>query len=109
LPRFTAKYVRTDLRVVRTEPTAAVVRWYAESQLAHVPPELHRRYVDYACQAYRGTFASIPLVGFGQPLAGVRQLRCQLDGDECCEWEFSWEPVAGGSSRRDVAIALLGS
>ena len=106
LPRFAAKYVKTELRVVHTDERSAIVRWYAASQLALVPPELHHRYVDYACQAYRGTFASIPLVGFGQPAANVRQSACQLHGDEYCEWEFTWEPVAGGSSIRVVAIAV---
>ena len=106
LPRFAAKYVKTELRVVRTDERSAIVRWFAGSQLALVPPELHHRYVDYACQAYRGTFASIPLVGFGQPAANVRQSACQLHGDEYCEWEFTWEPVAGGSSGRDVVIAV---
>jgi signal transduction histidine kinase/CheY-like chemotaxis protein len=109
LPRFTAKYVQTDLRVVRTDDTSAIVRWYAGSQLRLVPPELHRRYIDYACQAYRGTFASIPLVGFGQPAARIEQRACQLDGDDYCEWEFTWIPIAGGSSRRDVALGMLGS
>jgi len=109
LPRFTAKYVQTDLRVVRTDSTSAIVRWYATSQLRLVPPDLHRRYIDYACQAYRGTFASIPLVGFGQPLATVRQVTCQLNGSEYCEWEFTWQPVAGGSSRREVVLGATGS
>jgi signal transduction histidine kinase len=106
LPRIAAKYVKTELAVVRTDERAAIVRWFAASQLANVPPDLHHRYVDYACQVYRGTFAAIPLVGFGQPAAAVRQLACQVHGDEYCEWEFTWQPVAGGSSRRDVALAV---
>ena len=106
LPRFAARYVKTELRVVRTDDRSAVVRWYAGSQLADVPPDLHHRYVDYACQTYRGTFASIPLVAFGRQAAVVRQLACQVHGDEYCEWEFSWEPVAGGSSVRDVVLAV---
>jgi signal transduction histidine kinase/ActR/RegA family two-component response regulator len=106
LPRFAARYVKTELRVVRTDERSAVVRWYAGSQLADVPPDLHHRYVDYACQTYRGTFASIPLIAFGRQPAVVRQLACQVHGDEYCEWEFSWEPVAGGSSVRDVVLAV---
>ena len=109
LPRFTAKYVKTDLRVVRTRPTSGIVRWYAGSQLDLVPPPLHRRYIDYACQAYRGTFAAIPLIGFGQPAARVDQLHCQLDGDEYCEWEFHWLPDAGASSWREIALGIAGS
>ncbi|HEU5205092.1 MAG TPA: ATP-binding protein [Candidatus Limnocylindrales bacterium] len=106
LPRIAAKYVKTDLAVVRTDEHSAVVRWYAGSQLAEIPPDLHHRYVDYACQVYRGTFAAIPLVGFGQPAAVVRQLTCQVHGDEYCEWEFSWEPIARGRAVRDVILAV---
>jgi signal transduction histidine kinase len=106
LPRIAAKYVKTDLAVVRTDERSAVVRWYAGSQLAEIPPDLHHRYVDYACQVYRGTFAAIPLVGFGQPAAVVRQLKCQVHGDEYCEWEFAWEPAARGSAVRDVILAV---
>ena len=106
LPRIAAKYVKTELAVVRTDERSAVVRWFAGSQLANIPPDLHHRYVDYACQVYRGTFAAIPLVGFGQPAAVVRQLKCQVHGDEYCEWEFAWEPIAGGSSARDVILAV---
>jgi signal transduction histidine kinase len=106
LPRIAAKYVKTDLAVVRTDEHSAVVRWYAGSQLAEIPPDLHHRYVDYACQVYRGTFAAIPLVGFGQPAAVVRQLKCQVHGDEYCEWEFSWEPIARGRAGRDVILAV---
>jgi hypothetical protein len=106
LPRFAARYVKTELRVIRTDDQSAVVRWYARSQLADVPPDLHHRYVDYACQTYRGTFASIPLVAFGRQAAVVRQLACQVHGDAYCEWEFSWEPVAGGSTLRDIVLAM---
>ena len=106
LPRIAAKYVKTELAVVRTDERSAVVRWFAGSQLANIPPDLHHRYVDYACQVYRGTFAAIPLVGFGQPAAVVRQLACQVHGDEYCEWEFAWQPIAGGSSLRDVVLAV---
>jgi signal transduction histidine kinase len=106
LPRIAAKYVKTELAVVRTDDHSAVVRWFARSQLAQIPPDLHHRYVDYACQVYRGTFAAIPLVGFGQPAAVVRQVACQVHGDAFCEWEFTWEPIAGGSSIRDVILAV---
>jgi signal transduction histidine kinase len=109
LPRFTAKYVRTDLRVVSTSRSNAVVRWYAETQLALIPPAVHRRYIDYACQTYRGTFAAIPTVGWGQPAATVVQHRCLLRGDSFCEWEFTWQPTEEGRSLREVVIGAAGS
>jgi signal transduction histidine kinase len=104
LSRFTARYVHTDLRVIGTTPTSAVVRWSAASQLELVPPSLHRHYVDYACQAYRGTFAAIPNAVRSLPPAHVRQISCQVDGDPTCEWEFTWQSEAPSGRRRDLAI-----
>jgi GAF domain-containing protein len=90
LPRFMAKLVRTDLRVVSTAPTSAVIRWYGASQLALVPAPHRQAYVRYACQMYQGGLAAIPEVVFGLPAAGTRESRCQADGGDYCEWEFTW-------------------
>jgi signal transduction histidine kinase/ActR/RegA family two-component response regulator len=109
LPRFTAKFVKTDLRVVSTGPASAVIRWHAASQLEHVPGDLHRRYLAYACAAYRGTFAAIPTLVAGLAPATVRQVACQLDGAEMCEWEFSWQRPASVRSPRALAAGVGGS
>ncbi len=93
LPRLTAKYVKTDLRVMNTTPTSAVLRWYGASQLEKVPAEHRLPYIRYACQTYQGAFAAIPQAVFGMPRAEVRQVCCQIDGAEYCEWEFNWQPV----------------
>lgn len=34
--------------------------------------------------------AAIPRVSAGRPTAQVRDVHCVLDGDDCCEWEFTW-------------------
>ncbi|HEU5314954.1 MAG TPA: response regulator [Chloroflexota bacterium] len=91
LPRMTAKYVKTDLRVVSTSRSSAVIQWYGSSQLERLPEEHRAAYVRYACQTYQGTCAAVPQVIFGLPLAEVGERRCQLRGDACCEWEFSWQ------------------
>jgi signal transduction histidine kinase len=109
LPRFIAKFVRTDLRVVDTKPDSATVRWYAASQLAHVPPHLHRRYIAYACAAYRGTIAAIPALIGGLDMAQVRQVTCQLDGGDHCEWEFSWQRPTGTRSPTAMLAGVGGS
>ena len=95
LPRFTAKYVKTDLRVVRTTATSSIIQWYGAAQAEHVPEPHRRAYVHYACQTYQGVYAAIPRVVYGRPLSDVRQIKCQLNGDECCEWEFTWDPAPG--------------
>ena len=98
MPRFTAKFVKTDLRVVETTPTSAVLRWYGREQI-RLLPEAHREaYIRYACRAYQGAFASTTNVIFGLPMAEVTETMCQADGAECCEWEFRWKADARGKS-----------
>ena len=95
LPRMTAKAVHTDLRVVETTPTSAVIRWYGADQAARVPEQHRLAYIRYACQVYQGTFSSAPNVIFGLPPGKVTQTSCQADGAEYCEWEFTWQPSVG--------------
>ncbi len=92
LPRFTAKFVKTDLRVVRTTSSTAVIQWYGASQIERIPAQHRLPYVRYACRTYQGAYAAIPQVIAGRALATVREVRCQADGAACCEWEFAWEP-----------------
>jgi signal transduction histidine kinase/DNA-binding response OmpR family regulator len=105
LPGFTAKFVKTDLRVVATTPTTARIRWSGASQLERIPPQHRLPYVRYACRTYQGAYAAIPQVVAGLPLAAVREIRCQADGAACCEWEFTWQPAP---PRRDGARLALG-
>lgn len=91
LPRFTAKYVQTDLRVIETGPTSARLRWFGASQLERIDPSVQRAYIDYACATYRGTMGAIPTAGWGLEPARVHQVTCQLNGHEYCEWEFTWQ------------------
>lgn len=90
LARFTAKFVKTDLRVVKTTRTSAVIQWWAQGQVDLVPAEHRDAYIRYACRTYQGAFCSIPAVLFGINPAKGRELRCQAEGAECCEWEFEW-------------------
>jgi len=99
VPRLAAKFVKTDLRVISTAPTSAVVRWYGADQLEQIPPQHRVPYIRYACRTYQGVLASIPKVGWDLPLASVRERCCQADGAEYCEWEFTWEnPLRPGRS-----------
>jgi signal transduction histidine kinase len=109
LPRLTARFVRTDLRVEGTSRSSARVRWYGGSQLAEIPDPHRRAYVDYACTTYQGTFSAIPTVGWGLPPAEVRELACQLDDEPYCEWEFRWQAPPRRTDLRAIGLAVLGA
>ncbi|MBM3134229.1 MAG: GAF domain-containing protein [Chloroflexi bacterium] len=105
LPRFAAKFAATEFRVGRVSADSAIIQWYGAADLENLPPALHRTFLDYSCQYIQGTFSSIPQVHSGLPPANIREMRCQLHGDECCEWEFTWQnPVR----RRVFSFGSLG-
>ena len=96
VPRLTARVTNADIRITRSEPNSAVIQWHPGRQLAQLPPGIHQRYIHMACQAYQGVFAAIPLVHSKRPLARIKENRCLLRGDDCCEWEFSWQTAQPG-------------
>jgi signal transduction histidine kinase/CheY-like chemotaxis protein len=92
IPRLTAWFADTDVRVVTTTRTSAVIRWYGASQLPQLPPHLHQLYLSTACQAYRGAYGYATNRVYPEvPPAKINQTQCQADGAEYCEWEFTWE------------------
>ena len=109
LPKFTAKLVKTDLRVVQTAPTSAIIQWNGSSQANLVPAPHREAYIRFACQIYQGAYSSIPKVVFGLPVAEVRELRCQADGADCCEWQFNWTGSRSASGRRVLVAGIAAS
>lgn len=92
LPRFTALFVDTDIRVLRTAKNSAVIQWWGQAQAEKVPEPSRAGYLELGCYGYQGAYATIPpILNPGLPLAQVRETTCQLKGDECCTWEFTWQ------------------
>jgi hypothetical protein len=60
LPRFTAKVVHTDIRVVETTRSTAVIEWRSATQLADIPVALRAVWLEMSCQACQGAYAVIP-------------------------------------------------
>jgi len=104
VPEFTAKFISTDIRVVSTEATSAVLQWYGAEQIMRVPEQHRVAYTRFGCRAYQGAFASVPAAVFNRPPARVEELRCQLDGSECCEWRFTWD--APNPARTSTAFVI---
>jgi PAS domain S-box-containing protein len=100
VPRMMALLQDSDVRVVHVEPGRAVIQWYAGKDTAHVPESLKQRVIFGTCQGLQGAMAQIPRIIAGLPVAQVRETQCQLRGDACCEWEFTWqEPRRRGLHR----------
>ncbi len=102
--RATEKFVQSDVKVVETTARSAVIQWRADPQLGRIRPQLRRRWLQMSCAAYQGAYAAIPpLLHPGLAWAAVDDLRCQLKGDPCCEWRFTWE---NPKPRRAVRLLL---
>ncbi|MEO6398545.1 MAG: GAF domain-containing protein, partial [Tepidiformaceae bacterium] len=107
-PKLTAKVVKTDLRVVQTTPTSAIISWNGSSQANLVPAPHREAYIRFACQIYQGAYSAMPKI-FGLPPAAVRELRCQADGSDSCEWQFTWTRNRSTSGRRVLAAGFAAS
>ncbi len=92
LPRLVARFVNTDVQVVKVTANQAVIQWRATREAGLLPEQYRQGYFHLGCEVWKGLCAAIPQVTSGLPLATVRELRCQRDENECCEWEFTWEP-----------------
>jgi len=93
VPRFAAMFASTDLRVITTTRDSARIQWRDRVD-REMPPAVRSMHTWSFCQNLQGTLASLPRVIADQPMAEVKELRCQVHGDECCEWEFRWQNPA---------------
>ncbi|MBL8112022.1 MAG: response regulator [Acidobacteria bacterium] len=111
LPRFTAKVVHTDIRVVETTRSTAVIEWRSATQLADIPVALRAVWLEMSCQAFQGAYAVIPsLLRPGLGNAQIHESLCQVDGAACCRWELSWrnpEPRLGMQVWGGLVATLL--
>ena len=91
LPRFAAKFADTDFRVMRVNSNSAVIQWRCEKELAILPRDEHHAFIHESCLFVQGTLSHVPVILSGAPPAFVIEHKCQLWGDECCEYEFIWQ------------------
>ncbi|MEE8392143.1 MAG: GAF domain-containing protein, partial [Anaerolineae bacterium] len=108
IPRILAKFSNIEMRVEKVTKNQAIIQWWTMHEQERIPEQYRQAYFRMGCQVYKGMFASIPKMSAGLPLATVRDLCCQPDGDECCEWEFTWEAVDAPRDWRPW-LGLLGS
>jgi signal transduction histidine kinase/DNA-binding response OmpR family regulator len=108
MPKLVSIFFKSDLTTVSVTHNSAVLQWRVGNHLARIPEMLHQRYTYDVCQVFQGVFSEMPRVHSNLPPAHIREIKCQARGDECCEWEFTWEtPEARGLfGRRKTKVRL---
>ncbi len=89
-PKFATKFADTDMRFISSTSSSAVIAWRGDKDVSWLPESLRPAFLAEACPWLRGVLASVPQKIAGLPLADVRERRCQVRGDECCEYEVHW-------------------
>lgn len=107
IPRLGSKVAHADFRVVHVSADSARLQYYPDKEAAKLPPSLRPLMIRASCHSYQGALAAIPYLLGGQRMASIRELKCRVHGDPCCEWEFVWQskeqPV---SSRKELPVEL---
>src|SRR5258706_7056 len=60
VPKVTARFVETDIRVVEAADSSAVLQWYSNKQQEGLSPELRTEWLEMSCPAFCGAYSSIP-------------------------------------------------
>ncbi len=93
MSRIIGKFGNFDVRVKEVRDGYARIEWHGASNVASLQSaDLRYRALHNTCRTLQGGIASTSYTHSGLPYAEVKELRCQLDGHECCEWEFTWKP-----------------
>jgi hypothetical protein len=97
LPRIFAKVTDHDFRAIHIAAGVARFEWRAAKVLPLLPAALHRTFTHSYCRSFQGVLTAAPRVHSHRPPAQVQELRCQMDGAACCEWDVTWDkPKTGG-------------
>ena len=103
-PSFGQKYARDSLlfSVGTVTDRSAVLRLQFTPRTLRQFGPYAKRCAELVCQSAKGGLGMVPEKVHGLPPASVRDLKCMADGDDCCEWEFTWVPRPG---RRTLWLA----
>lgn len=108
-PHFGQKFAKGSLEFGVGAVTAgsAVLRMkYTESAYVQFGP-YRKRCAEIVCNSSKAALAAVPEQIHGLKPAEIRDLRCIADGDEYCEWEFTWNPSSRTSGKARIAASLL--
>jgi hypothetical protein len=100
-------FFKSELTTVNATDNSAVLQWRIGTHLAGLPEMLHNRYMYDVCQVFQGVFSEMPRVHSNLLPAQIHEIKCQARGDDCCEWEFTWEtPESRGCLGRQKPVVV---
>jgi signal transduction histidine kinase/CheY-like chemotaxis protein/predicted hydrocarbon binding protein len=91
-PYFAEKFAKGSVvcRVVEAgEHSARLALQFTDRSRAQFGPYA-RACARLTCEASKGALSAVPVRMHGQAPARVRDITCQVNGDEWCEWEMTW-------------------
>ena len=93
-PYFVEKFTKGALRpkVLSVTNGTAVMRLEISEKTARQFGRYRFGCVERICQATKSAIAEVPARMFLLKSAMIEDLRCMGNGDEFCEWRFTWEP-----------------
>jgi signal transduction histidine kinase len=107
-PHFGQKFAKGSIEfgVGTVTDCSAILRMKYTDHVYEQFGPYRRRCAEIVCRSSKAALAAVPAQIHGLKPAEIRDLRCIADGDEYCEWEFSWEsPVHG--KRFGLALATI--
>jgi signal transduction histidine kinase len=108
-PHFGQKFAKGSLEfgVGTVTPSSAVLRMkYTEAVYAQFGP-YRKRCAEIVCNSSKAALAAVPKQIHGLQSAEIKDLRCIADGDEYCEWQFTWNGSIGVSSMASIVASLF--
>lgn len=111
-PHFGQKYAKGSIHFstgVVTERSAILRMQYAEHVLQQFGP-YRKSCAHLICQSSKAALGAFPQLIHRLNPATIIDRLCVAEGDECCEWEFTWAPTESMGFVRTVtgtAIALV--
>lgn len=109
-PHFVEKYTKGALHpeVVSVTSRTAVIRLtLSEKTVCQFGP-YRLSCASIICQGTKATIAEVPARMFGLKPATIEERSCMGDGADCCEWQFTWEPLPSQTPVWSVGGLALG-
>jgi signal transduction histidine kinase len=106
-PHFGQKFAKGSIEFgvgAVTDHSAILRMKYTEEVLEQFGP-YRKRCAEIVCNSSKAALAAVPQHIHGLKAAEIRELSCIAEGDEYCEWQFSWE----GSPHPSRISLLVGS
>ena len=103
-PHFSEKYAKgvCEFGVGEVTDRSAVLKIrFTERGRRQLGPYL-KACAANVCDQCKGGMSAVPAKVHGLPVATVKDRSCMVNGDEWCEWEFTWSP-----SRRRGLLELI--